>query len=356
VTGSHNPADQNGFKICVGRASLHGDEIQALRRHLGSGPSGRGSGTVEEVDIVARYQSYLTAHFKRFARQIRLVVDAGNATASPVAPPVFRALGCTVEELYCELDGRFPNHHPDPTVDENLVDLIARVRASGAEIGIAFDGDSDRIGVVDREGRVVRGDELMVLFSREVLREKPGATIVSEVKCSQRLYDDIAARGGNGIMWKVGHSPIKAKMRETGAALGGEMSGHVFFADRYFGYDDAVYAACRLLEILSATGKRVDELLADLPPAFGTPEIRVDCPDAIKFAIVEEARRHFERDHEIIAIDGVRVRLPHGWGLIRASNTQPALVLRLEADSAAALGEYRTRFETLVNEIRARLE
>ena len=357
VTGSHNPADQNGFKICVGRASLHGEQIQLLRRSMENGAGSRGqTGTVEAFDVVARYLAFLAERFANVARPIRLAVDAGNAVAGPIAPQVFRAMGCAVDELYCDLDGRFPNHHPDPTVDANLADLIALVRSSGAEVGIGFDGDADRIGVVDRSGRIVRGDELMILFAREVLRESPGATIVSEVKCSQRLYDDIAARGGNGIMWKVGHSPIKAKMRESGAALGGEMSGHIFFADRYFGYDDAIYAACRLLEILSRSGKRVDELLADVPPSYGTPEIRIDCPDGIKFAVVDEARRHFEGTHDIIAIDGVRVRLPHGWGLIRASNTQPALVLRLEADSAAALEEYRASFEKLVGEIRSRLE
>jgi phosphomannomutase/phosphoglucomutase len=290
-------------------------------------------------------------------RPIRIVVDAGNATAGPVAPPAFRAMGCTVEELYCDLDGRFPHHHPDPTVEENLVDLIERVRAAGAELGIAFDGDADRIGVVDRDGRVVWGDELLVLFAREVLRDRPGATIVSEVKCSQRLYDDIAVRGGVGIMWKAGHSLLKAKMRETGAALGGEMSGHIFFADRYYGYDDAIYAACRLLEILSRQGRRIDELLSDLPPTHVTPEMRIDCPDEVKFAVVERVHRRFARDgHELIDVDGVRVKLPNGWGLIRASNTQPAIVLRVEAASADDLRAYRTLIEGALARAREELE
>ncbi len=359
VTGSHNPADQNGFKLCVGPISLHGEQIQTLREYMerGGAPevSGR-AGREETVDILSRYHAYLVGHFAKVTRPIRLVVDAGNATAGPVAPPIFRALGCEVDELYCDMDGRFPNHHPDPTVEENLRDLVARMRAIGAEIGLAFDGDADRLGVVDRHGRVVWGDDLLVLFAREVLATSPGAIIVSEVKCSQRLYDDIAARGGTAIMWKAGHSPLKAKMRETGAALGGEMSGHMFFADRYFGYDDAIYAACRVLEILSRRGQPIDALLADLPPSHTTPEIRVDCPDAIKFAVAARVCEHFRRDHDIIDVDGVRVQFARGWGLLRASNTQPALVLRFEADSAAALAEYRAVLEGVVARVRAELE
>ena len=355
VTGSHNPAEDNGFKICVGRSTIHGSEIQALRRHIESGTAPQGRGRLEAVDITARYHAYLTSQLARLTRPIRAVVDAGNATAGPVAPPIFRALGCTVDELHCNLDGRFPNHHPDPTVVENLQDLIARVQSTGAEIGLAFDGDADRLGVVDRTGRVVWGDEMLIIFARDLLARRPGATVVSEVKCSQRLYDDIAAHGGQAIMWKAGHSPIKAKMRETGALLAGEMSGHLFFADGYFGFDDAIYAACRLLDVLARTGRRIDELLADLPPAFATPEIRVDCPDAIKFAVVDAALRHFRARHDVIDVDGVRVRLPHGWGLIRASNTQPALVLRFEADSPAARDEYRRSFTEVLEKIRGEL-
>jgi phosphomannomutase/phosphoglucomutase len=356
VTGSHNPADQNGFKICVGKASIHGEQIQQLRRVMESEryPSGRGE--EESVDIVERYQSHLIAHFSPVTRPLRIAVDAGNATAGPVAPRIFRAMGCEVDELYCEMDGRFPNHHPDPTVEENLRDLVDRVRAFDAEIGIGFDGDADRLGVVDKNGRVVWGDELMILFAREVLAASPGATIVSEVKCSQRLYDEIEALGGVPIMWKAGHSPIKAKMRETGAALGGEMSGHIFFADRYFGYDDGIYAACRVLEILSQRGKRIDELLGDLPQTFTTPEIRLDCGDEIKFAVVERAIQYFRDRYDIIDIDGVRVTLPHGWGLIRASNTQPAVVLRFEADSQSSLDQYRHQFEDVLRAIRAEIE
>jgi phosphomannomutase/phosphoglucomutase len=355
VTGSHNPPDQNGFKICVGKTTLYGEAIQEIRRRFEAGDFPDGSGSEERFEIVPHYQGDLLRRFRPVERPISVVIDAGNATAGPVAPLILRRLGCTVEELYCIPDGRFPNHHPDPTVPAYLVDLIQRVAEVGAELGIGFDGDADRIGVVSRKGRIVYGDELLVVFARQVLRDLPGATIVSEVKCSQRLFDDIAARGGKGIMWKAGHSLIKAKMRETGAALGGEMSGHMFFADRYFGYDDAIYAACRLIEILSRTGRSLDELLADLRPAHTTPEIRVDCPDSIKFAVVDRAREYFRQRGEIVDVDGVRVRFPHGWGLLRASNTQPVLVLRFEAETVDALDEYRQLFEEIVSRIRAEL-
>jgi len=355
VTGSHNPAEDNGFKVCVGRSTIHGEEIQTLRRLIDAGRAPEGRGQLETVDIAERYRTNLIGRFPKLARPLHVVVDAGNGTAGPVAPPIYRALGCAVDELYCTLDGHFPNHHPDPTVEENLRDLVSRVRAVGAEVGLAFDGDADRLGAVDREGRVVWGDELLILFSRDVLRAHPGATVVSEVKCSQRLYDDIAARGGRAIMWKAGHSPIKAKMRESGALLAGEMSGHLFFADDYFGFDDAIYAGCRLLDLLARTGRRIDQLLADVPPAYATPEIRVDCPDAIKFAVVDAALAHFRPRHEVIDVDGARVRLPHGWGLIRASNTQPSLVLRFEADSPAALDEYERSFTQILSDIRRRI-
>jgi phosphomannomutase/phosphoglucomutase len=356
VTGSHNPAGDNGFKVCVGRSTIHGSEIQALRGLIESGSAPSGRGHVEVVDIIARYHAELTSRIPPLARPIRAVVDAGNATAGPVAPPIFRALGCAVDELYCEIDGRFPHHHPDPTVEANLSDLVAAVTGGGAEIGLAFDGDADRLGVVDRHGRVVWGDELLVVFARDVLKTHPGATIVSEVKCSQRLYDDIAARGGHPIMWRAGHSPIKAKMQQSGAALAGEMSGHFFFADAYYGFDDAIYAACRLLDILGRTGKPLDELLADLPPVCATPEIRVECPDAIKFQVVAAALEELRARYEVIDVDGVRVRLPEGWGLLRASNTQPALVLRFEATSREALFAYQLQFTELVDTIRHRME
>jgi phosphomannomutase / phosphoglucomutase len=356
ITGSHNPADYNGFKVCLGREALHGDQIQDLRRRIEAGEFRRGAGAVERRAIVPEYQDWVVDNVGALARPIRVVVDAGNGTAGPVAPAIYRRLGAEVTELFTEMDGRFPNHHPDPTVEENMAHLIAEVRARGAELGIAFDGDADRIGVVDADGRIRWGDELLVLFARDVLARNPGGTIVSEVKCSQRLYDDIAARGGRGIMWKAGHSLLKAKMKETGALLGGEMSGHIFFKERYFGFDDAIYAGARLLEICARTGHTVAELLADLPPAVATPEIRVDCPDDVKFAVADRVRDHFRGSGlEIIDVDGVRVKFAHGWGLLRASNTQPVLVMRFEAQTPAQLAEYQATVEAAVRAARAAL-
>ena len=295
----------------------------------------------------------MSRQFGRLERGLAVVVDAGNATAGPVAPSIFRALGCRVTELFCELDGHFPNHHPDPTVPENLEQLIRTVKHTGAEVGLAYDGDADRLGVVGPSGRIVWGDELMILFARDILASHPGAVIVSEVKCSQTLFDEVAARGGRPVMWKAGHALLKAKMRETGALLGGEMSGHLFFADRYFGYDDAIYASCRLLELLSRA--ELSQLLADLPSSVTTPEIRLPCPDELKFALAERVCRRLRGSHDITDIDGVRVRFAHGWGLVRASNTQPVLVLRFEATTQAKLDEYRTFVEGLVEEARREL-
>ena len=342
VTGSHNPADYNGFKVCLGTEALHGEQIQDLRRRLEAGKFKTGRGAIERRPVVPVYQEDIARRVGRLAREIEVVVDAGNGTAGPVAPGIYRRLGARVRELFCDLDGRFPNHHPDPTVADNMRDLIRTVAETGAELGLAFDGDADRIGVTDAKGRIIWGDELLVLFGRDVLARNPGAVIVSEVKCSQRLYDDIARHGGRGIMWKAGHSLLKAKMRETGALLGGEMSGHIFFKERYFGYDDAIYAGARLLDILARSGKRVDQLLADLPPSHTTPEIRVDCPDDVKFAVAERVRERFRAaGRELVDVDGVRVRFPHGWGLVRASNTQPVLVMRFEAETPAELAEYQ---------------
>ena len=354
VTGSHNPAEHNGFKVCLGKESLHGEQIQDLRRRIEAGRFRQGRGGVETRPVIAPYQNYVVDSVGRLARDIRVVIDAGNATAGPVAPPIYRQIGAQVTELHCTVDGRFPNHHPDPTVPQNLADIIRTVKAEGAELGIAFDGDADRIGVVDANGRIIWGDELLVVYSRDVLARNPGATIVSEVKCSQRLYDDIAKRGGKGIMWKAGHSLLKAKMRETGALLGGEMSGHIFFKERYFGYDDAIYSGARLLEILGRTGKTVAQLLADLPPSQSTPEIRIDCPDDMKFKVADRVRDRFRAEgRDIIHVDGVRVRFPHGWGLLRASNTQPVLVMRFEAETPAQLDEYRRTVEEAVASARA---
>ncbi len=354
VTGSHNPPDHNGFKISVGKVSIYGDDIQELRRIIASGKfRDAPRGKEESYAIIPDYQDELIRQFGTLPRRLKVVVDSGNGAAGPVAPRIIAAIGCDTHDIFSEPDGRFPNHHPDPTMPENVRDLIDTVTKDGADIGIAFDGDADRVGVVDHNGRIYWGDEMLILFARDILAEKPGAVIVSEVKCSQRLYDDIAAHGGKGIMWKAGHSLLKAKMRETAAALGGEMSGHIFFADRYYGYDDAIYAACRMLQVVAKAGKPLAELLSDLRPAVATPEIRVDCPDALKFAIAEKAKEKFRRaDFDIIDIDGVRVKFPEGWGLIRASNTQPVLVMRVEATDEQRLAEYRGTLEKVLAEVK----
>ena len=277
------------------------------------------------------------------------MIDAGNGTGGFVAAPLLRDLGCVVEELYCDVDGRFPNHFPDPTIPDYLKDLIHRVKETGADVGIGFDGDADRIGVVDDQGNILWGDQLMILFAREILKERKGAAFVAEVKCSQNLYQDIEKHGGKAIMWKTGHSLIKEKMKKEGAVLGGEMSGHLFFADRYFGYDDAIYASCRLLELLSNTEKKLSQLLLDVPKTLITPEIRIDCPDEVKFKVVEEVKNELRKNHSIIDVDGVRVIFQDGWGLVRASNTQPVLVLRFEALTEKRLQEIKKFVESKVS-------
>jgi phosphomannomutase / phosphoglucomutase len=346
VTASHNPSEYNGFKLCLGKETLYGAQIQRIRakieqKHFMERPGGG----VEQYEIVPPYQQHLLRDVPVLKRSLKVVVDAGSGVGGPVAPPIFRQLGCTVWEIACTPDGNFPVHHPDPTVPENLEALIDKVRSEGADLGIAYDGDADRIGAVDEQGNIVWGDELLVLFARDVLERNPKGTIIAEVKCSQRLYDDIVEHGGVPIMWKAGHSLLKAKLKETNALLAGELSGHMFFKERYFGYDDAIYASLRLLEIIANSGRPFSALLADLPKAVSTPEIRIDCPDDQKFTIAERAKEYFRKHYETIDIDGVRVQFPEGWGLIRASNTQPALVLRFEARSAEKLAEYRALVE-----------
>jgi phosphomannomutase/phosphoglucomutase len=354
ITASHNPSEYNGFKICLGKNTLYGAQIQAIRAKMERGEfREKPGGKVERYEIVAPYHKHLLADVPKLSRPLKVVIDGGSGVGGPVAPPIFRRLGCTVWEIACEPDANFPYHHPDPTVPENLEMLIDRVKKEKADVGIAYDGDADRIGAVDEKGNILWGDELLVLFSRDVLSRNPQATIISEVKCSQRLYDDIARNGGHAIMWKAGHSLLKAKMKETQALLAGEMSGHMFFKERYFGFDDAIYASLRLLEILANSEKSLSSLLADLPPSFSTPEIRVDCPDERKFMIAEKATAYFRKHYDIIDVDGVRVRFPDGWGLIRASNTQPALVLRFEAQSEAKLKEYRALVEQKLKEFEA---
>ncbi len=355
ITGSHNPPDYNGLKVALGQDTLHGREIQKIGAIVEQQNFARGAGRCRPYQIVPDYFACLTTKLGRLSRPLKVVVDCGNGVASLVAPEVYRRLGCQVSELYCRPDGRFPNHHPDPTVVDNLQDLILRVRSTGSDLGIAFDGDGDRIGVVDDQGGIVWGDHLMILFSREILEANPGATIVGEVKCSMNLYQDIAQRGGRGIMWKAGHSLIKAKMKETGALLGGEMSGHIFFADRYFGFDDATYAGARLLEIVSGSTQPVSQLLADVPPAYSTPELRVDTPEEVKFEIVRRAQQHFAGRDNVVCVDGVRVIFEDGWGLIRASNTQPALVLRFEARTTERLHQIRRSIEAVLEQITAQI-
>jgi len=350
ITGSHNPAEYNGFKVAQGKLTIYGDQIQEVREIAESGEFIEGAGEKEEVALLPEYHRYLAEAFGKLNNPPRVVVDAGNGTGALIAPQLYRDLGCEVIELYCTMDGNFPNHHPDPTVLENLQDLIQKVEQEKADLGIAFDGDSDRIGAVDDQGNVIWGDYLMILYSREILRRKPGATIIGEVKCSQNLYDDIEKHGGRGIMWKAGHSLIKAKMKEEDASFAGEMSGHMFFADRYFGYDDAIYGGARLLEILSESGQKISQMLADVPRVYSTPEIRVDCPESVKFEVVRRAQEFFAQRYETITVDGVRLLLDDGWGLVRASNTQPVLVLRFEAQSQERLEEIRSLIEDKVQE------
>jgi len=347
VTASHNPGDYNGFKMMKGRDSLHGEDIQTLKGHmLKSLDRAPNRGSLQSLDLLSDYADFITNDI-HLSRSLKVVIDAGNGPSGIIAAPIYRALGCEVIELYCEPDGSFPNHHPDPTVEANMQDLAAVVREQNADLGIAFDGDGDRIGVVDEQGEMVWGDMLLLLLSRHLLNQHPGATIISEVKCSQHMYDDIRARGGNPIMWRTGHSPIKAKMKATGALLAGEMSGHMFFADRFFGFDDAVYAGARVMQVIADQSRSTSEILADVPRAVTTPEIRVECPDDCKFNLVEEAKAYFiGLGYEIIDVDGMRVKFEDGWGLLRASNTQPCLVLRFEAPTEARLSEMRTLIES----------
>jgi len=356
ITGSHNPPDHNGFKILLGKDALFGSQIQEIKEIAFSEPETAESGLIDgpgatsELDVLDDYCADIVSRISFGPRQLKAVIDAGNGMGGVTAVPIVEKLGVEIVKLFIEPDSNFPNHHPDPTVEENLEDLIKAVIANNADIGIAFDGDGDRIGVVDETGRIIWGDELMILLSRSVLAERPGSTIIAEVKCSQTLYDDIAARGGKGIMWKAGHSLIKAKMKETGAVLAGEMSGHIFFADRFYGFDDAAYVAARVLEILSKTGKRFSELFSDIPKTFSSPELRVDCPDEIKFDVVGRIAKHFSETNDVITIDGARISFENGWGLVRASNTQAILVLRFEADTNEHLAAIRSSVEARVAE------
>ena len=354
ITGSHNPPEFNGFKICKGPDTLYGKEIQNIREIIEKGSYFEGSGIEEETNVLAAYLDTLRSGI-RIQRPLKVVLDAGNGTAGLVAPDLLQSLGCDTVCLFCDPDGRFPHHHPDPTIPENLEDLRRTVLEERADLGISFDGDADRIGVIDERGEILWADRLLALYARAVLKKHPGACVVSEVKSSKVLYEDIRMHGGRPVMGKAGHSLMKKRMKEEKAILGGELSGHIFFADRYFGYDDAIYAACRLLEILGDRDVPLSELIADLPLTFSTPEIRVPCPDEIKFSIVQSACAYFKKEHEVVDVDGARVIFSDGWGLVRASNTQPVLVYRFEADTEDRLEEIRSLVVDKITEIRSSL-
>lgn len=342
VTGSHNPPEFNGFKMVLAGEAVHGEAILALHDRITAEQYHVGQGTERAAPgILPAYRDAIVERH-RLARPVRVVVDCGNGVASLVAEETLRALGCEVTGIFCESDGRFPNHHPDPTVPENLVDLQARVAATGAELGIAFDGDGDRIGAVDERGRIIWGDQLLILLGRDAVRRfGAGVPVIFDVKCSELLPQALIAAGARPEMWKTGHSLIKARMKELKAPLAGEMSGHMFFGGDWFGFDDALFAAARLLEIVAAAPGGLARLLADLPQTFTTPEIRVDVPEERKFRVVADAAAHFASHYTVNTIDGVRIAFADGWGLLRASNTQPVLVMRFEATSEAALAAYR---------------
>ncbi len=349
ITGSHNPPEYNGFKTVCGSGTLHGETIQEVRRLIERQDLERGAGHARTADVVTPYADEIASQFQ-LARRVKLVADAGNGTAGPVIHRIFEKINVAATELFFEMDGKFPNHHPDPTVPANLAHLIEKVRETGAELGIAFDGDADRIGAIDEHGNVIYGDILMLIYAREILQRKPGATFIGEVKCSQVMYDELGKLGGNAIMYKTGHSLIKAKMKEEHAELAGEMSGHMFFGDRYRGYDDALYAACRLIEIVAKSGRPLSAQLAGLPKMVSTPEIRIDCPDEAKFDLVRRVADHFKMTHKTIDIDGIRVIFPEGWGLLRASNTQPVLVMRFEAANDHLLKQYQSEVERVLED------
>jgi phosphomannomutase / phosphoglucomutase len=349
ITGSHNPSEFNGFKTVCGPGSLHGEQIQDVRRLIETRDFEMGHGSHRDMDVIEPYVDEISSQFP-YKRRIKVAFDAGNGTAGPVVHRLLKRVNVEVIELFFEMDGRFPNHHPDPTVPSNLKHLQDAVRANKCDLGIAFDGDSDRIGAVDENGEIIYGDMLLLIYGREILTRKPGATFIGEVKCSQLLYDELKRLGGNPIMYKTGHSLIKAKMKQEHAELAGEMSGHMFFADRYFGYDDAIYAACRLIEIVANSGKPLSAQMAGYPKLFSTPEIRVDCSDETKFQVVERVAKRFQASHDVIDVDGVRVLFGDGWGLLRASNTQPVLVMRFEAKSPELLAQYQSEVEGALEE------
>ena len=348
VTGSHNPPDYNGLKMVLAGETLSGDAIQALRLRIETGDLSNGAGTYRQVDIAPAYLARIVGDVK-LARPIKLVVDAGNGVAGAFAPALYRAMGCEVEELFCEVDGRFPNHHPDPSDPNNLADLIARLKDSDAELGLAFDDDGDRLGVVTKDGRIINPDRQLMLFAADVLSRNPGATVIFDVKSSRNLYRWIRDHGGEPMLWKTGHSLVKARMRETGALLAGEMSGHVFFKERWYGFDDGLYAGARLLEYLSRQPD-LDATLHGLPDSVNTPELHIKMKEGEPHRLIAQIKEtaHFEAAREVIGLDGLRVEYTDGFGLMRASNTTPVIVLRFEADTTAALARIQGDFRRVL--------
>jgi phosphomannomutase / phosphoglucomutase len=347
ITGSHNPPEFNGFKLVLEGQSFFGPQIQELRHLMEIGDFEVGQGQLRSQNIIEAYVEDVASRIT-LERPVRFAYDSGNGAAALVAERVFAAVGQKPTALFDEPDGSFPNHHPDPTLPENLEDLRTTVLENDLELGIAYDGDADRIGVIDDRGEVLWGDRLLILYARDLLSRRPGASVIHDVKCSQTLTDAIGAAGGKAIVWKTGHSLIKQKMKETGAPLAGEMSGHMFFAENFYGFDDALFASLRLLEIVSRSADPLSAALADVPAMHATPELRIDCPDAIKFDVVDHVRKELRDEFSIVDIDGVRAQFAEGWGLVRASNTQPALVMRVEAATSQRLNEYRRRMELAV--------
>ncbi len=345
ITGSHNPAEYNGFKLGVGRASIYGADIQRVYDLAVAGKFPSGNGSVRTEPVIDRYIDDVVARIGKVSRPLRIAADAGNGAGSLVAPALFAKLGVEVNCMYCDSDGTFPNHHADPTVPENLEDLVREIQRGGYDFGVAFDGDADRIGVIEGTGDIIWGDYLLLLYARDLLSRVPGAPIIFDVKCSQALPEAIEKAGGVPVMWKTGHSLIEEKMHEMHSPLAGEMSGHMYFHENWYGFDDALFGAARLLKIVADSGKSVRELLADVPRFVSTPEIRLDCPDAIKFDVVREAVSYFGARYQTVDVDGVRIQYPDGWGLIRASNTQPVIVLRFEARTQAQLDAIRSEIE-----------
>lgn len=358
ITASHNPGHDNGFKLLLGTSTIYGDEIQeiALMAQRNERIDSENRGLLQVIDVTDDYLHAVTSRIQLGPTRLRVVVDCGNGTAGYIAPELLRKLGCEVVELFCESDSSFPNHHPDPVKVENCQDLIRMVRAENADLGIGFDGDGDRLGVVAPDGEIIWGDTLMILFWREILAKYPGLDCIVEVKCSQALVDEIERLGGRPMIYKTGHSLIKAKMKEIGAIFTGEMSGHMFFADEYYGYDDALYAAARLLRILSNSYMNINEMLVDVPIYYATPEIRVMSTDTEKFVIVKQVLEHFLQLYEVIDIDGARILFPNGWGLVRASNTGPELIVRCEGKTKENLERIKDELFEFLGELGMRVE